>query len=237
MDFNAHYKVRLAPAAQISSVADARRAVIFDATPDLAESRNVNYKMFDPVHAPGQIAVFQNTAARRFQLTQVKLISRTPREASINLAKLWVLRSWTMPTFGKAGESTRVNNERENRYTSNDVYDNDRLRALVDDISSQSGSYLGAPPPLLFLSAYSRLGVGDNVGTGGVGHLKKVPVVIESLNINYPSDVDYIPTEGEDPTPMPTVMNVDISLIESQSPSSLERFDLQKFKRGELGGF
>ena len=239
MNFNDHYKVRLANSNSANSIEEARRSVVFDVTPELSESRNVNYKMYDPVHAPGQIVVYQSTSSRRFQLTQVRLVSRSPREASNNLAKLWVLRGWTMPTFGQQPQNIRTDAAREARLNSDGPLSNDFLREIIDDISSASNSanYLGSPPPVLLLSAYSRLGVSGNVGTGSIGHLKKIPVVIESLNINYPSEVDYIPTEGVSPTPMPTIMTVDISLIEAHSPNELERFNLQQFKRGELPGF
>lgn len=238
MDFNGHYKVRLAPANVNTTIDDAKKAVVFDVTPELSEARNVMYKMYDPVHAPGQILVYQGTQARRFQLTQIKLVSRSPQEASINLGKLWIMRSWTLPVFGQTSENPRLDRAREEQLRSTGPYSNDRIRQLVDDIGLEnSRSYLGAPPPVLLLSAYSRLGVGSSVGTNSIGHLKKVPVVIESLNINYPTDVDYIPTEGSDPTPMPTIMTVDISLVESHSPSEYEGFNLQKFRRGELEGF
>jgi len=191
--------------------------------------------MYDPVHAPGQILVYQGTAARRFQLTAIRFASRSPREAAINLAKLWTLRGWTMPTFGQSESNIRTDAARREKLGNNGPFSNEGIKNLIDEIGSDSSkSYLGAPPQLLLLSAYSRLGVSQGVGTDSIGHLRKVPVVIESLNINYPADVDYIPTEGANPTPMPTLMNVDLSLIEARSPSEYEKFDLSKFKRGEL---
>ena len=108
--------------------------------------------------------------------------------------------------------------------------DADYIRAIISGITEgASAEYLGAPPQVLELTAYTG-------NSSSIGHLYKVPVVIENLNITYPSDVDYIPTDDPTPTPMPTIMNVDINLVETQSPTRLANFSLTNFRLGILDG-
>lgn len=84
---------------------------------------------------------------------------------------------------------------------------------------------LGAPPPVLEFSGWRSL----------VG---KVPVVITSLNWNWPKDCDWIPTGVMDDNgkeiPFPTVMAVNVSLVESFSPDQVNGFDLVAFRNGRM---
>lgn len=74
--------------------------VVFRAVPDFIENRNVNYKSLDPVHMPGNIYTYQSTSSRAFNISNIKIFSRTSTEAQNNLDLLNVLRGWTMPHFG-----------------------------------------------------------------------------------------------------------------------------------------
>ena len=93
----------------------------------------------------------------------------------------------------------------------------------------------GEPPAVLLLSAYSK-GTTQTGNNAYAQHINRVPVVITSLNIPYPSDVDYIPAAGTN-VPMPTIMTIDIQLTETHSPFEYENFSLSAFKSGTLGGF
>lgn len=188
---------------KLVSSRDSSKLVVFEVTPDIMENRNVNYKNYDPVHAPGSIHSYSNSPSRTFSLSGVRLPSRTPQEATKNIVKLNILRSWTMPNFG-ASDST----------------------------------HLGAPPEVLFLTAYSSSDRRSNI--------YNIPVVITNLSIPYPSDVDYIGSgEINRPpyssvakgTPFPTLMNIDIVLSEVHSPADYSRFSLQQFKDGNMDGF
>lgn len=224
------YKVKLTAAGYRG------QTISFDVSPIVSENRNVNYASLEPLHAPGQIQVYRNTSSRNFQLSDVKIISRTIEEADKNLKKLWVLRGWCMPRFGKS--STLNLEQRTNR--------NDFAREDfgVDDQADVFGTeLLGAPPPVLYLSAYSKT-IGSetrNTSTGSLNiwkiaqHLNRIPVVIQQLTIPYPNDVDYITTSKG--VPMPTIMNLDFALIEAPSPNSYEGFNLDAFKQGILQGF
>ena len=221
-----------------------REMVSFFATPDLIEARQVNYKMMDPVHAPGQIAAYQNTNSRNFNISQIRLISRTPQEAEENLARLWILRSWTMPQFGT---STLNSTNRSNRNFLSELALRDPDSLTREDRIQQSRAIQGAgvelrgrPPAVLLFSAYSTdEQAGGEYGSNKVqqtGHINRVPVVMQNISIPYPSDVDYIPT-AINQVPMPTIMTLDMTLIETHSPREYERFDLLAFKQGRLPGY
>lgn len=194
--------------------------VVFDAVPDVSESGSVTYKTIEPVHSPGGIMVYSNTTARTFQLSNIKLFSRTEEEATINYHRLQMLKSWRYPVFGIAGD--------------------DELYGAV---------HLGAPPPVLEFSAYARPG-GANESGMATGLIHRVPVVIVQLGIDYPSDTDYIPTmagkliqgslEYEHipaGIPMPTILPISIQLVEAHAPMQYSKFSLTDFRRGRLEGF
>lgn len=217
--------------------------VKFVATPDLIETRNVNYKTIDPVHAPGQIAAYQNTSSRTFNLSSIKLVSRTSAEAALNLKKLWLLRSWTMPQFGKSTVNSAQRTSRENFARTMhwlqgvDVSQSD-MNHIVDFYRGKVGAETrGMPPPVLLLSAYSKDSSQGRTSTNRIAeHINRVPVVIQNLSIPYPADVSYIPAEGTN-VPMPTIMTLDMTLMETHSANEYETFDLNSFKNGILPGF
>lgn len=179
--------------------------VVFNVTPEISESRSVNYKTMEPVHMPGQISVYEKTMNRTFSIN-IKVVSRTLKEASLNLNRLNVLKSWCMNHYG-----------------------------LEEDIHIFGP--LGAPPEVLYLSAYSKEKAQQNI--------YKVPTVITSMNHSYPSDVDYIEagdmdengTISKNGTPFPTLMNIELSLLEVHSPKDFSNFSLSKYKQGKLTNF
>lgn len=254
-----NYKVRLISVASLAGIGSYDE-VVFNVTPRFSESREVDYTSLTPVHLPGSIQVYKNTRARTFSLT-AHLVSRTMEEATVNMIYLQTLRGWTMPYFGNSSTTAAAVDQRKaaaaaQRSKDQDYYTTDRLErsldaseqnkiALARQQSSGTGvELLGAPPDVLYLYAYSS---GVSSGTGqdrpnkfGV-NINKIPVVMTSLNITYPDDVDYIPTYSNgDPRksePFPVKMDVDISLVETHSPREYERFDLMKYKKGVLVNF
>jgi hypothetical protein len=198
-------------------------SVIFDATPEMIETRNVNYNNIDPLHMPGQIYIYKSTSSRNYQVSNARLITRTQVEADANLKMLWTLRGWTMPRFGK-NSSTLSPKEKSYR----ELFSNSRANKKTPKAYG-GNEMLGAPPEVLLLSAYS------DSSKAIAQHINRVPVVIQQLSIPYPSDVDYIPTtEG---IPMPTVMTIDMTLMETHSPNEYEAFNLSAFKQGILPGY
>lgn len=219
--------------------------VQFEATPDISETRNVNYKSVDPIHAPGQIMSYINTSSRSFNLSSVKFISRTSQEATDNLDRLWVLRGWTMPRFGTSTLGGKQRFNRNQQAAANDARAAGRtiqastLEAAIQGENNFGTERRGEPPAVLLLSAYSSdsyAGVNFQDGKNFERqHINRVPVVIQNLNIQYPSDVAYIPDNNG--TPMPTIMSVDMTLIETHSPRQYENFNLEDYKTGVLPGF
>lgn len=104
--------------------------VAFRVTPDIVESRNVSYRTIDPLHMPGSIQVFQNTAPRSWNLSAIKLVSRNGVEAEENLSIINQLRTWQMPFFGNSRTSGQ-----------------DGFNAEL----------FGAPPEVLEFTAYSSI--------------------------------------------------------------------------------
>ncbi len=92
---------------------------------------------------------------------------------------------------------------------------------------SQSETTRGAPPPILEFAGWR----------GVVG---AVPVVLTSLNWNWPKDVDWLPTntvdERQQTVPFPAVMNVNITIVESFSASQFNGFDLNEYRNGNMIG-
>lgn len=210
---------------------DPYRTFLCNVMPTISESQTVNYETFDPIHGPGSILSFVNTPSRTFQLGNVRLISRTSKEADSNIRYLNLLRSWTKPTFGQ--------------YAVTD-YESGTGKVQASSESSKADPFsiagrgpttrvdvLGAPPKVLEFSAYSAYS--KNPSLDNSGHINSVPVVVTSLGIQYPDDVDYISsTTG---TPMPIIMALDISLTEVHSPTEYSNFNIAQYRQGKLVRF
>jgi len=200
--------------------------VIFQVTPELTESRSVQYKTLDMMHSPGSIFAYNNSGSRTFSMS-VKLISRTTDEATANSFNLQILRSWTLPYFGV--DSLKDADKAVNR----DVRDARKKRDAILEGHLGYGTHtniVGQPPDVLYLNAYS-----DPNKDVTSRNINNVPVVLSQINLNYPADVAYFPTqEGE---PFPTIMNIDLVLNETHSPQEYKKFSLGDFRNGALDHF
>lgn len=211
--------------------------VAFEVTPDLTESRQVNYNSIEPTHLPGSIQIFKNSSSRTFQVSGARFLSRTPQEADRTIKRLWVLRSWGTPRFGSGSSTLSVDNRYARVFRETDpnsflaAQENQRQNPRNSARDYSTGvELLGAPPNIVFLSAYS-----DQSTSGVAQNIYKVPTVMTNLTIPYPSDVDYVlSTAG---VPVPIVMSIDVSLTETHSPAQYEQFSLGAFKNGRLSGF
>ena len=224
------YKIKLRDADHSLS-----NSVTFDVTPDLIENRNVNYKTIDPIHAPGQIYVYSGSSSRTFNISNARFVSRNVEEATRNLKRLWLLRSWGMPSFGKSTiTNENLDNRRRRAENMSPTYKRFESQYSLQEKNFLYGKeQLGKPPEVLLLSAYSK--TGGNGTNQSMEHINRVPVVIQQLSIPYPSDVDYIPTENG--TPMPTIMTIDLTLVETHSPKEYENFSINDYRNGILKGF
>jgi hypothetical protein len=230
------YRVKLVSQRTVNEPIRNQERVVFNATPELSENRTVNYSTVEPVHMPGQIFVYKNVSSRTFSISNIRLISRNAEEAEANLELLWILRSWTMPRFGNSSTlSTRqaINRTRARRNNSNF-----QAQLSGQDEAQRKNTLgvdqIGAPPEVLLLSAYSKgINPSESGGLFSNQHINRVPVVIQTLTIPYPSDIDYI-ISSETQTPMPTIMTLDMSLVETHSAREYEQFSLDDFRHGNL---
>jgi len=90
-------------------------------------------------------------------------------------------------------------------------------------LDGEFSTRLGGPPPVLNFSGWRGL-----VGT--------VPVVLTNAQWNWPRDCDWIPTnvfdkDGQE-IPFPTVMNINLNIVESFSAEQFNGFDLTAFRFG-----
>lgn len=245
-----NYKVRLVPIAALqygSDPASIRTATVaFDVTPTFSESGSVEYSAITPVHLPGAIQVYKHTNSRSFEIG-AHLVSRNVADALKNMQVLQMLRSWRLPYFGAT--DTVSFGQQANRSAATGSSTTTTLSAEDADaqakqrIRSQGVQLRGAPPDVLYMYAYSTNG--NDTRSGAPVNLNRIPVVMTSLNITYPDDVDYIPvydmTGGNGPTtttePFPRKLDVSISLVETHSPYEYQQFDLQSYKLGNLASF
>lgn len=212
--------------------------VTFDVSPDITETRSVEYKTMQPVHMPGQILAYGSSTSRTYSVSNIKLISRTHTEASLNMQRLWTLRGWTMPRFGT--ESSTINHDQDTVRRQFEQKTGDWTDPTKPPSRQKIGKEsLGQPPQVVYLNAYSNLSESQKMQSLRreiPTNIHNVPVVLQSLSIPYQSDVDYIPTH--DGQPFPRVMVLDLQLVEARAPRELsEQFSLDDYKNGLLGGF
>jgi hypothetical protein len=157
--------------------------------PTIQESRTATYDEVPILHHPGGILKYKNSSSRSWAVTG-QLISRTMVEAEENLGWLNMIRSWTMPFYGVG--------------TSN---------------NKETAAYLGAPPPILTLTAYGDKMIGP------------VTCVLETYSWTFPNNVDYIKC-AKSGNPFPVILDITLNLKESFSPAEYSGFDLVSYKQG-----
>lgn len=91
--FENEYKVKLV------SMANPGERVVFDVMPNITVSAPVEYSRQQPLHAPGSMQIYKNTAPRTFTVS-VTLVSRNVSEATQNQDYLHRLLSWRYGWFG-----------------------------------------------------------------------------------------------------------------------------------------
>jgi hypothetical protein len=240
------FKVKLVSAVdQRSSSAEyAQKAVTFDVTPTISESGAVEYAAIQVIQGPTSFQTYNGTPARTFNLADVKLISRTPSEARDNIQRLNLLRGWRMPYFGQ----TSLKDDEINSYFSQAVSGGAVKLSPFQRLSASASTLkkrLGAPPEILYFSAYTRSSASHQATTSSQhrGNIHRVPVVLTNLSIMYPNDVSYISTafrgdiDALGGVPFPTIMTVTIDLTETHAPGEVNKFNLAKYTSGVLDGF
>lgn len=139
-----------------------------------------------------------------------------------SLANLYSNRPETTPDSGEQADSLNISG-------GGNICRKDQYEEEV----SKSIELLGAPPEVLYLYAYSN---NRSSRDKGWVNINKIPVVLTSLQITYPEDVDYIPSSLNQ-EPFPVRIDVSVSLTETHSPLEYENFSLKDFKLGKLNHF
>lgn len=210
------------------------KIVLFDVSPSVSETGAVTYQPLDPIHAPGQMLAYKNTASRNFRV-DAKFVSRNPKEARKNIERLNVLRGWRMPYFG--AESTSITDVKD---TANPNSNTATIGQNLANMQATLRQRMGLPPEILYLSAYASGIIGSNSKRGNIAN---VPVAMVNLSIEYPPDVNYILTESRganDPlggVSFPVIMSVGIDLQETHSPYEYSTFNLPRYYAGILEYF
>ena len=83
-------------------------SVIFEVMPSISESGQANYRDLQPTQAPGGFSVYTGSSLRQFNLTDVRLLARTEREAQEKLRIQNQIRGWTKPYFGKGNSASET---------------------------------------------------------------------------------------------------------------------------------
>ena len=119
------------------------------------------------------------------------------------------------------------------------------LRTVTKMFFGKEQDLKGNPPPILHMSGY-----GDHM-------FQKVPVVINTFNVELRPGIDYISTkqtqvgygagyvdpnlaaaveEGTSQTWAPTLSNISVLVTPVYSRDSIKNFSLSEFARGQLNG-
>jgi len=116
------------------------------------------------------------------------------------------------------------------------------LRTITKMYFGKEQALKGNPPPIMHLSGY-----GDHM-------FHKVPVVLNSFNVELRQGIDYISTKqantpytnngpdvgfdinSESQTWAPTLSNISVLVTPVYSRNSIKNFSLSEFARGELSG-
>lgn len=199
--------------------------VVFNTQPVFSESSTATYAEISPTHSIGTFQLYENSPSRHFELNDIKLVSRNSQEARQNLQKILRLKGWTKSYFGETTGSA----------ANNSVGNSDSMKDIQKNALDEMKNWLGAPPEILLFSAYST--------DYNLGHMNKIPVVLKALTVQYPNDVDYIPTAQLNSTdtlggtPFPLLVTIAVSLIEQHSAYELEQFNLASYRNGILPSF
>lgn len=192
-------------AVRLISVANKEKVVFKSSPTNITESRNAVYRPMDVTHLPGNYQIYSHTMPRTWNLT-IKLFSRNGIEAEENLATLTTLKSWLLPYFGQS-KTSGVGEGMNN--------------------SAYSAELLGAPPDILRFTAYS------DPTKSGLANINNVPCIMTQVDSNYPDDVDYIQCSSSK-VPFPTIISVNIMLMEVHSPNEFKKFNIVDYKNGRL---
>jgi hypothetical protein len=232
------------------------RSVTFFVSPEISESRNVNYVDISDIRMPASILIWMGSPSRGFNLS-AKFIARSQIEADGAFQQLSLLRSWCVaqPVTGSLDQDKRT----VTQVVANNIVHSsqtDKIASKPSDAAATANTQqgkaptTGQPPPANQppdQSTYTLGGTLFNDQTPPVlllegygGQFRHIPVVIQSLNISYPNDVDYI--QNSNGVWVPIIHDISISLKEARelfakganAPGAMNTFSIKKFRNGTL---
>lgn len=181
--------------------------VVFNTMPTISEQNSAIYGTLNPTHLIGNYHPYENSPSRKFDLGDIKLVSRNALEARRNLKKVLTLRAWTKSYFGDTG----------------------------GPMGDQLKNWLGAPPEVLLFSAYaSETNRGHMVKIPVVveNFSMSYPNDVDYIPTLADSNDDQLGG-----VPFPIITTVTVSLLEQHSAVEFEKFNLYSFKQGILPSF
>lgn len=89
-----------------------QEGVRFYVTPELNETRTVNYQEYSEMRQAGGILIYIGTQARTYQLS-ARMVSRSQREADLTYVYTHRLKAWTTPKYDKTGGAEHTDNAPE----------------------------------------------------------------------------------------------------------------------------
>lgn len=92
-EISVHYQKRV-------MLMDDEYAFICDNTPSISEDMSAEYARVDIPQLPFAIQSYKGSSSRSWNISDIKLISRTFAEATMNNETLWRIRSWMKGEFG-----------------------------------------------------------------------------------------------------------------------------------------
>lgn len=197
-------------------------SVRFFISPEMSESRHVNYVDISDVRLPSSILIWMGSPSRTFSLN-AKLLARSTAEADRSFKDLNMLKSWCVTNTPTIVGNT-INRVSENDFLKKPPASPSDTEGEEEPIQFQLPETLFADtPPVLLLEGYG-------------GQFRNIPVVITDLTITYPSDIDYV--QNAKGVYVPILQDVSISLKEARDISghsgAISTFNLSKFKAGTL---
>lgn len=230
--------IKLSTSSRTASSSKSYNSVVFQATPEMSESRNVSYVEISDIRQPASILIYMGSPSRNFSIV-AKFIARSKAEADTSFSNLNLLKSWcvTNSTLGSSNGTASVS-----RFIASSAVTNQDQTSPSDTNAAnlQDNNNPSAPPssatPVTFGATNLFSGTPQLVWLEGyAGQFRRIPVVLTSLTVTYPSDVDYI--QNSKGVWVPIMQDINIQLKEARNitgTASISSFSLKQFKQGTL---
>lgn len=210
-------------------------SVVFEITPEMSEAKTSTYVEISDIRLPSSILIWMGSPSKKFNIT-AKLFARTQAEADRSFKYKNYLESWLYPSENLL-QTTSVNNPQNSQSTN------------ASSTGTSDPNSVGTKKTSLQNSANDRAVNSDSLFANEVpeivyleghgGQFKKIPCVITSGTVTYPSDVDYVANSYG--VMVPIIHDVSLALTEAREidsgKNSIKSFDIKKYREGKLPGW